>query len=59
MIIILFVMITMIMVMSMVFVSAVQPTQQFNKIYLNPFYRNAMTSGTNYTYNVTISQQIT
>ena len=55
MIIILFVMITMIMVMSMVFVSAVQPTQQFNKIYLNPFYRNAMTSGTNYTYNVTIS----
>jgi len=36
------------------FVSA-EPTQQFNKIYLNPFYRATMSSATNYNYNVTIN----
>lgn len=33
----------------------IQPTQQFNKIFLNPFYRETMSSNTNYTYNVTIN----
>jgi hypothetical protein len=32
-----------------------QPTQQYNKIYLNPFYRENLTSNTNYTYTVEIS----
>jgi hypothetical protein len=34
---------------------AVQPTQQSNKIFLQPFYRASMTAGTNYTYNITIN----
>lgn len=34
---------------------SVQPITQTNKIFLNPFYRASMTSGTNYTYNVTVS----
>jgi len=33
----------------------VQPTQQYNKIFLNPFYRASLNSATNYTYNVTIN----
>jgi hypothetical protein len=32
-----------------------QPTQQSNKIFLNPFYRASMTNGQNYTYNLTIN----
>ena len=32
-----------------------QPTQQFNKIFLNPFYRASMSQNTNYTYNITIN----
>lgn len=32
-----------------------QPTQQFNKIYLNPFYRESLALNTNYTYTVTIN----
>lgn len=32
-----------------------QPTQQSNKLFLNPFYRASMTNGQNYTYNVTIN----
>lgn len=30
-------------------------TQQYNKIFLNPFYRESMTSATNYTYNITVN----
>lgn len=29
-------------------------TQQYNKIYLNPFYRDSMTQNTNYTYSVSV-----
>lgn len=36
-------------------VSAVQPTQQYNKIYLNPFYRPSMSINTNFTYNITVN----
>jgi len=36
-------------------VLAVQPTQQFNKIFLNPFYRASMSANTNYTYSVQIT----
>jgi hypothetical protein len=36
------------------FVTA-ESTQQYSQIYLNPYYRSAMTSGVNYTYNVTIN----
>lgn len=32
-----------------------QPTSQYNKIFLNPFYRASMISGINYTYNFTIN----
>jgi hypothetical protein len=32
-----------------------EPTQQYNKIFLNPFYRASMTQNTNYTYNVTVN----
>lgn len=35
-------------------VSAIQPTQQYNKIFLNPFYRVSTTANTNYQYNITI-----
>jgi hypothetical protein len=38
-----------------VFAEGNQPTQQTNKLFLNPFYRSSMTSGTNYTYNITIN----
>jgi predicted nucleic acid-binding Zn-ribbon protein len=34
---------------------AIQPTQQYNKIYLNPFYVNSMSQNVNYTYNVIIN----
>lgn len=34
---------------------AIQPTQQYNKIYLNPFYLNSMAVNTNYTYTVDIN----
>lgn len=30
-------------------------TQQYNKIYLNPFYRDSMSSNTNYTYTLNIN----
>lgn len=36
-------------------VFAIQPTQQYNKIYLQPFYRESLTLNTNYTYNVTVN----
>lgn len=32
-----------------------ESTQQYNKIFLNPFYRASMTNGANYTYNVSIN----
>lgn len=32
-----------------------KPTQQYNKIFLNPFYRTSMSSNTNYTYNITVN----
>lgn len=32
-------------------------TQQYNKIYLNPFYRASMVSNTNYTYDITIKPE--
>lgn len=34
--------------------SAEQPTQQYNKIYLNPFYRASLALNTNYTYSVAV-----
>jgi hypothetical protein len=36
-------------------VSALDNTQQYNKIFLNPFYRVSLNSNTNYTYNVTVN----
>jgi hypothetical protein len=36
-------------------VSATTPTQQFNKIYLTPYYISAMTLGINYTFNITVN----
>jgi hypothetical protein len=30
-------------------------TQQYNKIYLNPFYTNSMSNGVNYTFNISVS----
>lgn len=33
---------------------AVQPTQQYNKILLSPFYVNSMTQNVNYNYNVSV-----
>jgi hypothetical protein len=38
-----------------IFVSATQPTQQSNKIFLNPFYRVSMTNNQNYTYNISVN----
>lgn len=35
-------------------VLSVQPTQQYNKIYLSPFYHSTMTNGVNTTFNLTI-----
>jgi hypothetical protein len=35
--------------------TASPPTQQSNKIYLNPFYKESMTANTNYTFNVTVN----
>jgi hypothetical protein len=32
-----------------------QPTQQFNKLYLTPFYRVSLSANTNVTYNVTVN----
>lgn len=40
---------------NLVFAENVQPTQQYNKIFLNPFYTPSMTINTNYTFNVTIN----
>jgi len=34
---------------------ATNPTQQYNKIYLSPFYRESMSSNTNYTYNLSVN----
>ena len=36
-------------------VYGIQPTQQFNKIYLTPFYRESLSSNTNYTFTVSIN----
>ena len=36
-------------------VIAQEPTQQFNKIFLNPFYRQSMSQNTNYNYVVDIT----
>jgi hypothetical protein len=36
-------------------VNATMPTQQYNKIFLSPFYRASLALNTNYTYNVTIN----
>jgi hypothetical protein len=35
--------------------SAVQPTQQYNKIYLSPFYQASLTQNINYTYAVSVT----
>ena len=37
------------------FVSSAQPTQQSNKILLNPFYRVGMTNNQNYSYSISIN----
>jgi hypothetical protein len=37
------------------FVTAVQPTQQFNKIYLSPFYVSSMAVNTNVSYTVAVN----
>jgi hypothetical protein len=39
----------------MSFISAVESTQQYSKIFLNPFYRTSMSSNTNYYYSLWIS----
>jgi len=44
-----------ILLLAVSFVSAVQPSQQFNKIFLQPFYRASMSSATNYTYTLPVS----
>lgn len=36
-------------------VNAIEPTQQFNKIYLSPFYRDSLSLNTNYTYTLTVN----
>ena len=36
-------------------IMGIQPTQQFNQIYLNPFYRTSLTSGTNYTSTLAVN----
>jgi hypothetical protein len=36
-------------------VSAIQPTQQYNKIFLDPFYRNSMSNGQTYNYSISIN----
>ena len=36
-------------------VLGIQPTQQYNKIYLTPFYRESMSANTNYTYTLNIN----
>lgn len=36
-------------------VMAGQSTQQFNQIYLNPFYRTSMSNNVNYTHNITVA----
>lgn len=41
-------------IFSSTIVSAEQPTQQYAKIFLNPFYRVSMNSNTNYTYALQI-----
>lgn len=40
---------------SFTLVSAIQPQQAYNKIYLNPFYRASMSINTNYTYTLNIN----
>jgi hypothetical protein len=42
------------LVLTVSFVSAIEPSQQYNKIYINPFYRENLVSNTNYTYNVEV-----
>jgi hypothetical protein len=37
------------------FVSATEPTQQSNHLYLNPFYRLAMANNQNYTYSIEVN----
>jgi hypothetical protein len=36
-------------------ISAVEPTQQFNKIFLDPFYRASMSLNTNYNYTIIVN----
>jgi hypothetical protein len=38
-----------------IIVNAAEQTQQYNKIYLNPFYQATMTANTNVTFNVTVN----
>lgn len=40
---------------SFTFVSSAQPTQQSNKIFVNPFYQQSTSSDTNYTYTLDVS----
>lgn len=42
------------LMLALPFVFAVQPSQQYAKIFLNPFYRASMTSNTNYTYTLPV-----
>jgi len=35
--------------------AATMPTQQYNKIYLNPFYRVALVAGTTYNYTISVN----
>lgn len=41
-------------ILAIAFVAAPQPTQQYNKIFLEPFYRASMTQNINYTYTVMV-----
>ena len=36
-------------------ISLAEQSQQYNKLYLNPFYRSSMTNGQNYSYDVNIN----
>jgi hypothetical protein len=52
---ILLILIVILAIFSIDSVLAAQPTQQYSKIYLKPFYQSAMTAGTNYSFNVTLN----
>jgi hypothetical protein len=36
-------------------INSEQPSQSYGKLYLNPFYRTSMNSGTNYNYNLSVN----